>query len=119
MPLIDVSEISKHISFERLSSLSIEDCSLNEEVLFAFMRRHSRHLKLLKAVRLNMVGESTSWRSTIQRIAPVMSLDIADLRLVLDDEAMTIEDDRKTVQSNKQVSLYLELNGPVEYGTHL
>ena len=116
----DVSEIFRQITFERLSTLSIGGCSFNEDVLVAFMQRHSKQLKRLRATRLKIVGESSSWRSAIERIAPVMSLDVVDLRCLLDDhEILTDKDDAKVLKGlmeyDKKASLYLELNGSVEY----
>lgn len=116
----DVSDIFRQITFERLSTFSIEGCSFNEDVLVAFMQRHSKQLKRLKTIRLNILGESCSWRSVIERIAPVMSLDVVDLRCLLDDdEILTDKDDAHVIKGlteyDKKASLYLELNGSVEY----
>lgn len=119
MPLYDISEVFRQISFERLSTLSIADYSFTEEVFVAFMQRHSKQLKHLRAFGLNMVGEGSSWRSAIERIAPVMSLDVANLGCLLDDEILTVKDDAdfiaRLTEHDKKASLYLELNGNMEY----
>ena len=114
----DVSEIFRQITYERLSTLSIGGCSFNEDVLVAFMQRHSKQLKRLKTTRLNILGESSSWRSAIERIAPVMSLDVVDLRCLLDDDEFMTDNAnviRGLIEYDKAASWYLELNGSVEY----
>ena len=119
VPLYDVSEVFRQIPFQRLSTLSIADYAFNEEVFVAFMQRHSKQLKCLRAMGLNMVGEGSSWRSAIERIAPVMSLDVADLRCLLDDGITAVMDCadkfKSLIEYDKMASLYLELNGNVEY----
>lgn len=118
LPLPDSSEILQQISLPRLSDLSIGDCSLNEEALVTFMQRHCRQLKRFNGVRLNLSGAWCSWRSAIQRIAPVMSLDVAHLRCLLDDEIMTVKDAdafRVIVGYDNQASVYLKLKGHIEY----
>ena len=116
----DVSEIFRQITFERLSTFSIGGCSFNEDVLVEFMQRHSKQLKRLKATRINILGESCSWRSAIERLAPVMSLDVVDLRCLLDPEEILTHKDgandvRGLLEYDKKASLYLELKGRVEY----
>ena len=119
VPFLDISDVFQQISFERLSCLKIGSCSFNEEVLVAFMQRHSTQLKRLEANGVNLIGGSCSWRSAIQRVAPVMSLDVAHLRCLLDEEIMTVKSDadlgRTMNQYDEKASLYLELNGNSEY----
>lgn len=118
VPLIDISVLLQQPTFPRLSHLTLGLCSFHEEAFVAFMQRHRKQLKSLKGIRLNLVGESCSWRSAIQRIAPVMSLDVVHLRCLLDDEIMTVKDAdvfRVLTQYNRRASLYLKLNGRTEY----
>lgn len=119
LPLYDVSEVFRHISFERLSTLNIANYAFNEEVFVAFMQRHSKQLKRFTALELNMEGEGSSWRSAIERIAPVMSLDVADLGCLLDDDIMMVISNpykfKSLIEYDKKASSYLELNGNAEY----
>ncbi len=118
-PFPDISDIFQQLTFERLSSLKIGSCSFNEEVLVAFMQRHSRQLKRLEVQEVKLTGEFCSWRSTIQRIALIMSLEVAHLQCLLDDEISTIRDvanlEAIVDQYSKKASLYLKLNGSCEY----
>ena len=119
LPFLDISDILQELTFERLSSLKIGSCSFNEEVLVAFMPWHSRQLKRLEAEEVKLIGESCSWRSTMQRIAPIMSLEVVHLQCLLDDEISTIKHvaNLKAIveQYSKKASLYLKLNGRCEY----
>ncbi len=119
LPFLDISDTFQRLTFERLSSLKIGSCSFNEEVLVAFMQRHSRQLKRLEIQKVKLIGDFCSWRSTIQRIAPIMSLEVAHLQCLLDDEISTIKDvanlEAIVDQYSKKASLYLKLNGSCEY----
>ena len=119
LPFLDISDIFQQLTFERLSYLKIGSCSFNEEVLVAFMQRHSRQLKRLEVQEVKLIGGSCSWRSTIQRIAPIMSLEVADLQYLLDHEILTIKHvanfEAIVDQYSKKASLYLKLNGSCEY----
>lgn len=113
--LPDVSKIFQQISLQRLSDLSIGDCSFHEEVLVTFMQRHSKQLKRFNGIRLTLIG---AWGSALQRIAPVMSLDVVNLQYLLDDEIMNVKHVdafRVLVEYDKMATLYLKLNGHTQY----
>ena len=117
-PTRHLRTIQRTILPPRLSNLSIGLYSFNEGGFLAFMQRHSKLLRRLKGIRLNLVGQSCSWRSAVQRMAPVMSLDNVHLRYLLDDEIMTFKATdvlRVLKQYHNRASLYLKLNVHTEY----
>lgn len=77
------------LTLPSLAIFRLEYCTLTEEILIDFTRRHATTLKEVSISRVilrNKPDRSTSWEGTLKHIAPTLSLDRAQLRRLWSDD---------------------------------